>query len=113
MPHPRTLAVAFQSSMTRCWAAPIHNSRTEQVWRALQRAERFYMYSKGAGGPEVVLFSLQDRDFGSEDEFREFAAKVRSVVNQANEEECRIELAHYPAQALTPRFYWRDTDSQA
>ncbi len=104
MPPPRKLAVAFQTSMTRCWAAPLADSRAEQVWRALQRTERFYMYSTGAGPPGTVLFSLQDREFASPAEFTEFAARVQAVVEQANQQPCAVELAYYPAGSLAPKF---------
>jgi hypothetical protein len=105
MPRARKLAVAFQTSMTRCWAAPIENTRAEQVWRALQRSEQFYMYGTGGDLQGTVIFSLQDRDFESEAQFREFAALVREVVDRANEGPCRIELAYYPAGALAPQFH--------
>jgi hypothetical protein len=110
MPRARKLAVAFQTSMTRCWAAPIENTRAEQVWRALQRAEQFYMYGTGGDGPGTVMFSLQDRDFDSEAQFREFAARVRTVVDRANDSPCRIEMAYYPAGSLAPRFHLADEE---
>ena len=113
MAASRQLAVAFQTSMTRCWAAPVEEARTEQVWRALQRAERFYMYSTGAGGPQSVMFSLQDRDFATEEEFTEFARWVQEVVEQANQQTCAVELAYYPAGSVTPKFSARCGGSQA
>jgi hypothetical protein len=112
MPISRKLAVAFQTSMTRCWADPVEDSRAEEVWRALQRAERFYMYSTGAGGPGAVMFSLQDREFASPAEFGEFAARVQAVVEQANQQACAVELAYYPAGSLAPKFQANSSGSK-
>src|SRR5438128_1919253 len=101
----RLLRFPFQTSLTRCWITSIEEDRFTQIWRALHVGQRFYMYSRDADDPSSAMFSLQDRDFHAEEEFREFSETVRRIIEEANGKPCEIEVAYYPAGSLKPRFF--------
>jgi hypothetical protein len=100
----RSLRFPFQTSSTRCWVSSIEEDRFDQIWRALHVSQRFYMYARDADDPGSAMFSLQDRDFHSEEEFKEFSETVKRIIDEANTRSCQIELAYYPAGSLKPRF---------
>jgi len=101
----RSLKFPFQTSVTRCWVHSIDEDRFDRIWRALHVGQRFYMYARDADDPSSAMFSLQDRDFLSERQFREFFDLVTEVVLWANTKPCEIELAYYPAGSLKPNFH--------